>query len=84
MRWTPEKVAKLRELAPTGLGGAGIANIMGISYKAVSCKANDLRISIRYPLAEIDRSWDNDGLRARWREMLSAMRAALRDEIQRM
>lgn len=84
MRWTPDKVDKLRELAPTGLGSAGIAAIVGTTPAAVRRQAFHLgRIPIKKPRRPGFLSLD-EHLRARWREMLPAMRAALRDEIERM
>jgi len=76
MKWVPEMVERLRELAP--LGGREMAARLGVPYRAARCKA----ISLHIPLGPTRRS-PEEHLRARWAEMLPAMKAALRRDMER-
>lgn len=80
MRWTPEKVAQLRELAPTGIGGPVIAAAIGTTLPGVNHKAGELGI----PIVRGSVRSDSDSLaavRARWRARIGPMKERLRAEI---
>jgi hypothetical protein len=85
MKWTPEKIAELRALAPTGLGSERIAARFGVRVRAVRDKAYALKIAIA-------RHSDFDGvllaetppdiLRRRWAPLIGPMKERLRAEVE--
>jgi hypothetical protein len=78
MRWTPEAIAELRELAH--LGRPVLAEHFGISANAISHKAGKENIHLgRHPTRDASpQEW-----RARWESYLPAMKARLVEDILR-
>lgn len=73
MQWTTEKVDDLRRMAAARYGGARIADALGVTLAAAYQAAKTRGISI-LPL----RVSADDGLKARWLELLPAMKEQLR------
>lgn len=81
MKWTLEKKEKLAQLAPSGLGRAGIGKILGCTALAVKNEAHRLRIQIlRSPHRRAAVSTD-DKLRIRWDKLIGPMKQKLRASI---
>lgn len=78
MKWTPEAVAELKELAH--LGAAGLGEHFGISKGAAMSQAVRLRIHLGSRAAP--RS-PEQALRRRWESYLPGMKAALVADILR-
>lgn len=82
MRWTPDKIAELRDHADDGAGA--LAERFGISKSAVyQIALRRLGIYLTDTGVRSRRFGDEDDVRARWAVRLPAMKAALRAEILR-
>ncbi len=68
MKWTPEAVAELRELAGSGMGWRKVGERLGISHEGARRAAIALGIHERP---------DHSVWRARWESYLPGMKAAL-------
>ncbi len=79
MKWTADKVALLRDLAPRGMGAPAIAGQLGCTVTALQKKAEKLRVSI-VRFSSQPRESESD-LRARWDKLLPKMKESLRAEI---
>jgi len=93
--WTPEKLAKLRELAGAGYTKSSAAMLLGVSIKQVKNCAFSRQIRFGKPRRELPHptsvdfaravetvaSAEDQKLRKRWEAALPAMRARLRTEV---
>ena len=81
MRWTPEKVAELRALAP--LGARVVAERLGVSRKAAQAVGVKHRIPLgsRGQACYDGRKTEDRKLRARWAAMLPQKLEAIRRDM---
>ena len=87
MRWTPERVAALRDLAASGLDKREIGAIMGATATAVRFQArrSHVALSALHPtsrgIALSPPRRERDAIRQRWIAMLPGMKAAIREAV---